>query len=200
MKYFVSQFNVLIVFILTSFAIQAEQQEALGVGYIIDDLVVYTHSGAGSQYRITGTLVAGSQVKLTGASENGFTQIITNNNKQVWIKDEYLSDKPGLRFIIADQNTQLASETEKNQSLQAQLSAAEANISTLTEQNEQLTKQLANKSKLLSAATSKLDSQDLDLKKQWFFNGAIVLGIGLLLGIVLPRISFKKKSNMNSWK
>ena len=51
----------------------------------------------------------------------------------------------------------------------------------------------------LTSAQAKLKNQDMDIKKEWFFNGAIVMGIGLLLGLVLPRLAARRKSSMDTW-
>ena len=51
----------------------------------------------------------------------------------------------------------------------------------------------------LTQTKSQLKNQDTDIKKQWFFNGAIVLGIGLLFGLILPRLFSKRKANMENW-
>ena len=40
-------------------------------GYISDELFIYMHAGPGTNYRILGTVIAGSDVKITGAVENG---------------------------------------------------------------------------------------------------------------------------------
>ena len=51
----------------------------------------------------------------------------------------------------------------------------------------------------LEKTQSKVKNQDTDIKKQWFFNGAIVLGIGLILGLILPKFFARRRSNMDSW-
>jgi SH3 domain protein len=45
-----------------------------------------------------------------------------------------------------------------------------------------------------------LKDQDTNIKKEWFFNGAIVLVIGLLLGLILPRLAARRKGSMDNWK
>ena len=78
------------------------------------------------------------------------------------------------------------------------LQSNQQQVATLTEQNEALSQQVAELNKTLSATQAKLKSQDMDIKKEWFFNGAIVLIIGLVLGIILPFFTTRKRRT-DSW-
>jgi SH3 domain protein len=39
----------------------------------------------------------------------------------------------------------------------------------------------------------------MNILKEWFFTGAIVLGIGLILGLILPKLFTRKRNTMQSW-
>lgn len=73
-------------------------------------------------------------------------------------------------------------------------------VEEINEKNASLISEITILKKQLLYTQSQLSNQDLDLKKEYFFNGAIVLAIGLLLGIILPRLSVRKKASMESWK
>jgi SH3 domain protein len=162
-------------------------------GYIIDDLFIYMHSGAGKQYRIVGTVTAGSAVTLTGEKQNGFTQIITEKKQTAWVEDEYVSQEKGLRYVVAELNGQLAQTQRKLSVLQQQRDELLQKNNELSQQNQQLNQQLDISNNALAAAKTQLSTQDFELKKQWFFNGAMVLGIGLLLGLILPRLTQNRR-------
>ncbi len=196
------KFKQLIAFLMLSvsfFSNAQEQENNYSDGYISDDLFIYMHAGPGTNYRILGTVNAGTQIKVTGEADNGYAQIIDDKGRQTWIESKYISDKPGLRFVVAELNTQLANASDIEQNSNAQLSRAQETIADLREKNTQLNEHAAKLNNDLSEAQLALKSQDIDIQKEWFFNGAIVLFIGLLLGIVLPRISMKKRSSMDSW-
>jgi SH3 domain protein len=114
------------------------------------------------------------------------------------------------------QNTELKKDIaglkKQRQSLQGEVAELQANNSSLQDQVDRITK--------LSANTIQVDDQNKQLKKrlfdsekqidelesnntklgsradrEWFLVGGAVLAIGLLLGLIIPRISWRKKSS-----
>jgi len=168
-------------------------------GYISDELFIYMHSGAGNNYRITGSINAGTQVKLTGSASNGYTEIIDDKGRNAWVEDKFVTQTPGLRFVVAELNGQLATTGEKEANLNAQIKELNDKLTTAESNNIVLTNKVTQLESQLASAQSKIDTQDMDIKKEWFFTGAIVLGVGLLLGLIIPRISTKRRSSMDSW-
>ncbi len=169
------------------------QDETTTNAYISDDLFIYMLAGAGKNYRILGTIQAGSEIQITGEEANGYSQIIAPNGKTTWIESQYISQNPSLRNVIAELNTKLAQYSESELSNQTTIANANDTIALLTSKNEELTKEIANLNNELTNVKSKLKHQDQEILTQWFFNGAIVLGIGLLLGGLLPRLIGRKR-------
>ncbi len=190
-----------IAFTALSFAASAQQEPStLTDGYISDELFIYMHSGAGNNYRIVGSINAGTQVKLTGEQRNGYTEIIDDKERAAWVEDKFVSEKPGLRFVVAELNGQLAENSDIESTLKSQLDEQQVRLTDAESKNVELTNQITALESQLSTTQAKLSSQDLDIKKEWFFNGAIVMGIGLILGLLLPRLASRRKSSMDSWK
>ncbi|MCH2055754.1 MAG: TIGR04211 family SH3 domain-containing protein [Thalassotalea sp.] len=190
-----------IAFTALSFAASAQQEPStLTDGYISDELFIYMHSGAGNNYRIVGSINAGTQVKLTGEQRNGYTEIIDDKERTAWVEDKFVSEKPGLRFVVAELNGQLAENSDIESTLKSQLDEQQVRLTDAENKNVELTNQITALESQLSTTQAKLSSQDLDIKKEWFFNGAIVMGIGLILGLLLPRLASRRRSSMDSWK
>ncbi|GLX79556.1 signal transduction protein [Thalassotalea insulae] len=193
------------VLIATSFIGHAEETEQtiddnFTTAYISDDLFIYMHAGPGNNYRILGSINAGDEIKLTGKQENGYYQIIDTKERATWVEAKYVSTKPGLRVMIAELNTKLADSEDINLQTTSDLATANREIVKLSEQTKQLNQQISQLTQELTETTSQLSTQDMAIKKEYFFNGAIVLGIGLLFGLILPRLAARKKSSMDSWK
>lgn len=92
---------------------------------------------------------------------------------------------------------QIASlEREKGQLEQeiAEIKRTAANVLSINEQNKSLREQLANAE--IQAAT--LEQQNRELTGQttryWFMTGALVLVVGMILGVWLPRIRWQRRS------
>ncbi|MEH6383050.1 MAG: TIGR04211 family SH3 domain-containing protein [Colwellia sp.] len=184
-----------------SFSLLAEDAPSnLDSGYISDDLFIYMHSGAGNNYRILGSINSGTEVKVTGQYENDYTEIIDDKNRKVWVESKYISLKPGLRFVIAELNERLANTTSNTDSMSEELVQAKNTIENLSSEKAQLNNEISQLNKTLMVTRSKLKDQDTNIKKEWFFNGAIVLVIGLLLGLILPRLAARRKGSMDNWK
>ncbi|MBA6233466.1 MULTISPECIES: TIGR04211 family SH3 domain-containing protein [unclassified Colwellia] len=184
-----------------SFSLLAEDAASnLDSGYISDDLFIYMHSGAGNNYRILGSINSGTEVKVTGQYENDYTEIVDDKNRNVWVESKYISLKPGLRFVIAELNERLANTTSNTDSMSEELAQAKDTIENLSSEKAQLNNEISQLNKTLMVTRSKLKDQDTNIKKEWFFNGAIVLVIGLLLGLILPRLAARRKGSMDNWK
>jgi len=184
-----------------SFPLLAEEAPAnLASGYISDDLFVYMHSGAGNNYRILGSINSGVEVKITGKHENDYSEIIDDKNRNVWVESKYVSLTPGLRFVIAELNEKLANTATGSDNLSDELNAAKSNIEKLTKERTTLNNEISQLNKTLIATQSKLKDQDTNIKKEWFYNGAIVLVIGLFLGLLIPRLTARRKGPMDNWK
>lgn len=181
---------------LFSFAQEADSTTA---GYISEDLIVYMHTGAGKNYRIMGTVNSGEKVQITGETNNDFSEIITDKNRIGWVESKHVSTKPGMRYVIADLNEKLASFQSDKSEISQQLAQARSEIDTLKSERSDLQNNIAALNMDLTQTKSQLKNQDTDIKKQWFFNGAIVLGVGLLFGLILPRLFSKRKSSMENW-
>lgn len=163
-------------------------------------LPTFVHSGPGKNYRILGTVTSGSEIKITGNNKDNYSEIIDDKGRTVWIESKYTIAKPGLRAIIAQLNTKLADLEGNSSSVSESLMRANKKINKLNSEKTQLNNEISVLNKTLSEVNLKLKDQDTKIKKDWFFNGAIVLCIGLILGLIIPRLSSNKKGNMNSWK
>ncbi|WDE13001.1 TIGR04211 family SH3 domain-containing protein [Thalassomonas haliotis] len=168
-------------------------------GYIADELIIYMHAGAGNNFRILGSVTAGAQVSLTGKEENNYTQIVDSRNRTAWVESKYISEKPGLRFVIAELNEQLTSAADENSQLKRQLDQAQKTIERLNGKSKNIENETAQLQQQLTVVKEQLKNQDQDIKIEWFKNGAIVLALGLLLGLIIPKLIGGRSNKMDRW-
>jgi SH3 domain protein len=186
---------------LSFFSMAQEAPQNLEKGYISDQLFIYMHSGAGNNYRILGTINAGLEVQLTGKKENGYSQILDTKGREAWVENNFVSTKPGLRHVIAELNGRLANTTDNSDKAQNQLLAANNKIDNLSNEKKSLSDKINILSAELKETKGQLINQDANLTKEWFFNGAIVLFAGLILGLIIPKIGTgRRRENMDNWK
>jgi SH3 domain protein len=178
--------------------------------YISDDLYVFMHSGPSNQFRIVGSVNAGTKInQVEFNQENKYAKIVLEGGREGWVEAKYLNRSPGL----ATQLEQIKSQLEKSQTAlkqqqqdsgaasaeQAeQINAQQQQIEQLQLTNDQLNEQLTQISQQNNAIQNELDTKDEAVQMQWFMRGAGVAGIGLILGILLPMIPRRKKRD-NQW-
>ena len=176
------------------------EAENSGNSYIADDLFIFMHTGAGKNYRIVGSINAGTEILLTGNTENDFTEVTDDKNRKGWVESQFISDNPGLRFVIAELNGKLAGYSESGDLLTQDLNLAQITIDQLKTENSLQASEIVKLNKQVVETQSQVKTQDTNIKKEWFFNGAIVLAIGLILGLIIPKLIGKRRSrNMDSW-
>ena len=168
-------------------------------GYISDELFIYMHAGPGTNYRILGTVIAGSEVKITGSQDNGYSEIIDDKNRATWVESKYVTTQAGLRFIVAELNGKIATNSDFTSQLDGEVNGLNSQVTLLTNDKKKLTAELKQLTTTLAETRTKIKDQDTNIKKQWFFNGALVLGIGLILGLILPRFFTRRKGAMENW-
>ncbi|MDG1733263.1 MAG: TIGR04211 family SH3 domain-containing protein [Thalassotalea sp.] len=182
-----------------TFSANAQQASENKIGFISDDLFIYFHAGPGTQYRILGSINAGEEVQVISDAEEGYIQIQDAKNRKGWIDAAFLSDKQGLRVVLAELNEELADKSRKISELTDKLSTTSSALISAKKQLTSEQKDKAEISQKFAEASSVLDEQDFEIKKTWFIYGASVLVIGLLLGLIIPKLIPKKSYSSSSW-
>jgi SH3 domain protein len=168
-------------------------------GYISDELFIYIHTGPGKKYRILGTIIAGSKVQITGSIDDGYSEIIDDKNRTAWVESKYVTTQPGLRFVVAELNGKIATSSDYSSQLDGEVNELKSKVNLLTNDKKKLSAELKKLTTTLEKTQTKIKDQDTNIKKQWFFNGALVLGVGLILGLILPRFFARRRGSMESW-
>ena len=182
--------------------VQAEMQ------YVTENLNTYLRRGAGEQFKIAGAIQSGEAVTVL-EQQGKYTLIRDNKNREAWILTSELSSTPSSR----EENPKLKAQVQeltlklnrvdsdwqqRTNEIQRRSKQAEQQSSELLEQNSQLKRELEmtkNKNRDLEAM---LDANKREIAIQWFIYGGSVLGVGLLIGLVLPHILPRRKRR-DSW-
>lgn len=171
--------------------------------YVSDELNTWVRSGPGDNYRLVGTVNAGEEVTLLQSDAN-YGQIKDSAGRTAWIPLKELNTTPSLRTRVPDLENQVKTLTDKlnnidttwNQrtaDMQQKVAQSDSVINGLKEENQKLKNELIVAQKKVSAANLQLDDKQRTIIMQWFMYGGGVLGIGLLLGLVLPHMIPSRK-------
>lgn len=168
------------------------------IRYISDDLFTYLHAGPGRNFRILGSVVAGTRVTLLQEdTENNFVEIIDDKQRTGWVDAEFINVSrsvrelvPGLQQQVVKTEQTILQQRETNDLLNQQ-------IADLTSLNTNLKKKLSDAEKENTEITKTLADYDQTAQMEWFTRGGIVAVISLLLGIILTYLPKKRRRNDN---
>ena len=176
--------------------------------YVTENLNTYLRRGAGDQFKIAGAIQSGEQVNVL-EQQGKYSLIRDSKNREAWILTSELSKTPSSKLENPQLKAQIQELTlklnhldsdwqQRTVEMQRRTKQSEQQSSELLEQNSQLKRELEitkNKNRDLEAM---LDAGKREIAIQWFIYGGSVLGVGLLLGLIIPHILPRRKRR-DSW-
>ena len=93
----------------------------------------------------------------------------------------------------------MSSEAERLNSELISIRKASANVIQIQNERDQLQERVINLERELETTRREKQAQDADDKQDWFLIGAGVLFGGIALGVVLPRLSWRKRASWDSF-
>jgi SH3 domain protein len=168
------------------------------IRYISDDLFTYLHVGPGRNFRILGSVVAGTRVTLLQEdTEKNFVEIIDDKQRTGWVNKKFISSSRSVRELVPGLQQQL--ETNEETILQQRNSSDLLNqqVVELTSQNTNLRKKLSDAQVQKAETAQTLADYDQAVQIEWFTRGGIVAIVSLILGIALTYLPKKRRRNDN---
>ncbi|MEP1448286.1 MAG: TIGR04211 family SH3 domain-containing protein [Paraglaciecola sp.] len=168
------------------------------IRFISDDLFTYLHAGPGRNFRILGSVVAGTRVTLLQEdTEKNFVEIIDDKQRTGWVDADFISVSSSVRELVPGLQQQVQSAEQTIQQQRQSNDLLNQQIADLTSQNSNLKKKLSEAEKENLTITQTLADYDQTAQMEWFTRGGIVAVISLLLGIVLTYLPKKRRRNDN---
>ena len=167
------------------------------VRYISDELFIYLHAGPGRDFRILGSITAGTTVSLLEVdSSAGYAQIEDDRGRTGWVESKFVSRIPSIRAELTQARERVAEQQiEVDEALNA-MRKAKRDRQDAEEQrlslNRSLTKSLEEKAELARV----IDRKDRNDQMRWFTRGTVLALVSVLLGFLLGLYARKRgKSN-----
>lgn len=200
-------------------ALLAAAPAAAQTRYVTDQLEITLRAGAGTDYRILAMLPSGEPLQVLERAGD-WTRVRAGEAGQGWVLSRYLADTPPARAELARLRGELERAVERAETTAGELAAARTQLAeqdqTLTEQqarqaqmeqrlaqaseglamadaNATLTAQVTAQQEQIEALQHEREARQAREARQWFLIGAGVLGAGILLGLVLPRLRWRRK-------
>ncbi|MGQ0592880.1 MAG: TIGR04211 family SH3 domain-containing protein [Gammaproteobacteria bacterium] len=167
--------------------------------FVSEDLYVFLHRGPSSQFKIVGTLTAGTPITVTSRNDDsGYAEVNDGQGKSGWVETRFLSDSVSRRARLEEVERDLKKVQESHAGSGAKLASYEQEVRRLKTDNGKLESKNGLLESEVKRVQNELAAADQDHQMTWFRNGAIVLGVGLLLGLLIPRLSIPRRRN-NGW-
>lgn len=190
-------------------------------GYVTDKLEVQMRAGQGTQHKIVKLLASGMALTLLDENrKTGYSLVKLDSGEQGWVLTRYLSLEPPARGLLdgaqeeirklkaelvalrggqesADPSSQRAEIERLNTELIA-IRQASANALQIQQERDRLQERVIDLERDLETVRREKSALDGD-SQDWFLIGAGVLFAGILLGILLPRLNWRKRSHWDSF-
>lgn len=188
-------------------------------GYVSDELRITVRRGQSTEHGVITTISSGTSVEILQVdASSGYTQIRMANGTRGWVLSRFLLAEPIARSQLVTANQQLAEAQETLSELQPLTESQALRLAELAQQREQLTSELNQlksdtadtvaineKNRLLLLQLKSIQSAKQDLSDQvdlladdhrlrWFLYGSGVIVIGILFGLLLPKLRIQRKA------
>lgn len=187
--------------------------------YVSDQLRITVRSGTSTGHAVITTMDSGEAVEVLKRDDaSGYTQVRMKNGKQGWALSRYLLPQPIARdqlksaqSRLADAQQQLtqlepvaeqqagqieALNSERNQLANTleQLRLKTADSVALIEKDKALQMEVATLTNSNQALQKRVDQLSDDQRLRWFMYGGGVMAIGVLFGLLLPKLRIQRKA------
>ncbi|MDD1620184.1 MAG: TIGR04211 family SH3 domain-containing protein [Methylococcaceae bacterium] len=184
--------------------------------YVTDSVDIPLRSGESERTKIVKMLANGTPLTVLGENtENGYTYVQASNGAEGFILTRYMTSEPSARSQLEAANKKLEAVLEENK----QLKAAQASNQDVGKERDKLSTELSELQQTAASAIQLKQQRDLfqeelaaaqrelqQLKREnqaltdssnqdWFLYGGGLSLFGVLLGFILPKISWRRRSS-----
>lgn len=183
-------------------AINSQNDSSDNVGetrFITDELYTFMHSGPGRNYRILGSVSAGSKVtQLQVDTESNYVEIVDERQRSGWVDGRHISSSESIRSRLPVLEQQLSFSAEQLVEQQTEIEELNQQIQDLTQSRQQLETEYADLQRRHALIEEQMTAKDQSSDKEWFMRGGMLALAGIILGVIIAYLPKKKRRN-DSW-
>ncbi|MDP2633997.1 MAG: TIGR04211 family SH3 domain-containing protein [Pseudoalteromonas sp.] len=172
---------------------EANSTNNTNTAYIVDNLYTFMHSGASKNYRIIGSVDAGTKLTQLSPEENGFVKVIDDKEREGWVEAKFVSKSAGIHQQYRTLSEEMTSMQEQLRQTQIELPQLQEQNQSLTDQNLMLSEQITKLQTTLNAERTQKQQAGAKEKRQLLTYGGAIAFIGLFLGIILTIVLSRRK-------
>ena len=176
-----------------SYAEEAPSSDSQNTAYKVDNLYTFMHSGPSKNYRILGSVDAGTQVVLLSGEDNGYFKIRDDKDREGWVESKFVTENAGIQQQFQALNNDMTVMQEQLRQAEIELPQLQEQNKSLTEQNLALSKQIETLKNTIESERNAKQTASAKEKRQLLTYGGAIAFIGLLLGIILTVVLSRRK-------
>lgn len=167
------------------------------VRYISDELFTFIRSGPSSDFRLLGSITAGTKVELIEVNRDaGYAKIEDQRGRVGWVESKFVSRKPSIRESLVIMQKQIDDKQLELNQINSQLEQSYEKLNRSEQQKAQLNRQVTLHLEQVEELANKLEQKDKANNMQWFTHGAILGVASLLIGFFMG-VFARKQNNAN---
>lgn len=184
-------------------------------GYVTDSIPIPLRSGESERARIVRMLPNGMQLTLLGDNtENGYTYVKSANGSEGYILTRYIMHEPIARAkleaitkkleelqeqnkelkVAQTESTKVGKERDKLSAELSELQQTAANAIQLKQQRDQLQERVVTAERELQQLKRENQALTDSTNQDWFLYGGGLSLFGVLLGFILPKLSWRRRT------
>ncbi|MDH3690480.1 MAG: TIGR04211 family SH3 domain-containing protein [Gammaproteobacteria bacterium] len=189
--------------------------------YVSDDLEITMRTGPAKDKKIVRILKSGTAVNVLDVDDGkGYSRVREPGGEEGWVLTRYLMGEPSAReqlTTVRQRMKELERENEKLEIELAQIDILQNTVDRLKQENNLQTEELKT-IRQTAASTLSIDEENQTLKEamstlvrekdslqaenqnlrnnsqqQWFVRGAGVVLLGIIIGLVIPKIRWRRR-------
>ncbi|PKI00866.1 TIGR04211 family SH3 domain-containing protein [Glaciecola sp. 33A] len=175
--------------------VTAAEQE---IRYISDELYIFLHAGPGRDFRIVGSINAGTTVSLLQVERKaGYAQVQDERERVGWVESRFVSRTPSIRTTLDDATDRLKSQQEDIKAMQQRMNIAISDFALSEQQKIALNRKLTHILEQNAELERRIIKKERSDQMQWFTRGTVLGLISVTIGYLLGLFG-RKKAQSNS--
>ncbi|GEK10043.1 MULTISPECIES: TIGR04211 family SH3 domain-containing protein [Pseudoalteromonas] len=162
-------------------------------GYISDNLYIFMHTGPSKNYRILGSVDAGTPITILSGAEDGFVQIKDDKEREGWVESKFITTEAGLKQQLENLNQTLVDTQTALNDAQQQLPILQQNNTNLLAENVALQETISGLEQQLQDERLSQQQKVQKEQHQLLTYGGIIGISGIIIGVILTLFLSRRK-------
>ena len=152
--------------------------------YVSSNLFTYMRSGPGTQYRLLGSVNAGTRIQVLQV-DSDYTEIIDNRQRTGWIESKFVTGEPSFKMQVDQLQTVLEENKTLIEAMKLDTLAAQERAKSAKEQANELNRKVTEHLEEIARLNESIEKRERSNNMQWFTRGSILAVIAIIIGYIM---------------